>query len=64
MKDKCFIVFWKDDREEFFPMAYSTSQSSAVGYANLCERDTYIKRCSFNDALKYIEKFYMVNLDL
>lgn len=63
MKKSRFVVLGIGNSGAKYPMAVSSSQSSAIGYANMCKCDTSVKHCSDLEVLDYMEKFYVINLD-
>lgn len=60
---KNFVVMAIGNSGTLFPLATSKSQSSAVGYANMCNRETFVKRCTDVEVLRFMESFYVLNLD-
>lgn len=58
-----FVVLGIGNSGEKYPMAISSSQSSAIGYANMCKCNTHVKSCSDVEVLDYMGKFYVLNLD-
>lgn len=58
-----FVVLGIGESGVLFPLATSKSHGKAIGYANICNRDTSVKRCSDVEVLKYMESFYVLNLD-
>jgi hypothetical protein len=62
MKDN-FVVLGIGNSGRKFPLATSKNQSRAIGYANMCKSETSIKPCSDVEVLKYMESFYILNLD-
>ena len=62
MKDR-FVVLGIGNSGIKYPIAVSSSQSIAIGYAHMCKCDTSIKPCSDLEVLDYMEKFYVLNLD-
>ena len=63
MKKSRFVVLGIGNSGTKYPMAVSSSQSIAIGYAHMCKCDTSIKPCSDLEVLDYMEKFYVLNLD-
>lgn len=63
MKKSRFVVLSIGNSGTKYPMAVSSSQSIAIGYAHMCKCDTSIKPCSDLEVLDYMEKFYVLNLD-
>lgn len=58
-----FVVLGTGNSGMQFPLAISKNQSKAIGYANMCSRDTSIRPCTDVEVLKYMESFYVLNLD-
>lgn len=62
MKDN-FVVLGTGNSGAQFPLATSKNQSKAIGYSNMCSRDTSVRPCTDFEVLKYMESFYVLNLD-
>lgn len=60
---KNFVVLGIGNSGNQFPLAVSKHECRAIGYANMLNRDTSIKKCSEIEVLKYMETFYVLNLD-
>lgn len=60
---KYFVVLGVGNSGKKFPLAVSSVQSKAVGYADMCECNTSVRKCTDTEVLGYIEKFYVLNLD-
>ena len=58
-----FVVLGIGNSGRRFPLAISKNHSKAIGYADMCAIETSVKPCSDIEVLKYMESFYILNLD-
>lgn len=58
-----FVVLGIGNSGTLFPLSTSKHQSRAIGYANMCNRETSVKKCSDLEVIEYMESFYVLNLD-
>lgn len=63
MKKTVFMVFGIGCTGSSYPLAMSIRQSSAIGYAYMCGKETVVKSLALKDALACSDSFHIINLD-